>query len=72
MQESEFQTIATETVRVFSGISTNTPLRTAPKYGNQRTFLGEAKIVINVRRYLVRIVECIMEYGIVLILFEEE
>ena len=40
MQESEFQTIATETVRVFSGKSTNAPLRTAPKYGNQRTFFG--------------------------------
>ena len=38
MQESEFQTIATETVRVFSGKSTNAPLRNAPKHGNQQTF----------------------------------
>ena len=43
MQESEFQTIASETVSMFSGKFTNASLRNAPKYGNQRTFFGEAK-----------------------------
>ena len=42
-QESEFQTIAIETVRGLSGISAKTQSRPRARYGNQRTFFSEGK-----------------------------
>ena len=44
IQESEFQTIATETVCSLSGKSTKPPSHPAPRNGNQRTFFGQAKV----------------------------
>ncbi|MCG8034838.1 MAG: DUF1759 domain-containing protein, partial [Candidatus Thiodiazotropha taylori] len=43
IQESEFQTMATEAVRGLSGKSAKPPSRPAPRPGNQRTFFGEAE-----------------------------
>ena len=45
LQESEFQTIATEAVRGVSGKATKPPYRSTPRQGNQRTFFGEADYV---------------------------
>ena len=43
IHESEFQTIATETLRGFADKFTKAPSRPAPRYENQRTFFGETK-----------------------------
>ena len=43
IQESEFQTIATETVRSLSSKSAKPSSRQVPRFGNQRTFFGEAE-----------------------------
>ena len=58
IQESEFQTIATETVRGF----TKAPSRPAPRYGNQRTFFGEAKSGRNSQKIPCQ--DCGMNHGI--------
>ena len=50
LQESEFQTIATEAVRGLSGKSTKPPSRPMPRHGNQRTFFGEADSGRNSKR----------------------
>ena len=42
LQESEFQTMATEAVRGLSGKSARPPSRPTHRQGNQRTFFGEA------------------------------
>ena len=47
LQESEFQSIATEAVRGVSGKATKPPYRSTPRQGNQRTFFGEAESVRN-------------------------
>ena len=62
IQESEFQTIATETVRGLSGKSTKPPSRPAPRYGNQRTFFGEAKVGRNSQKIPYQ--DCGMNHGI--------
>lgn len=41
LQEAEFQTIASETVRGLTGKLTDVPTRSNARYGSQRTFFGE-------------------------------
>ena len=65
LQESEFQTIATEAVRGLSGKSTKPPSRPTPRQGNQRTFFGDADSVRNSKKGHASIVERIMAYGTV-------
>ena len=43
LQEAEFQTIASETVRGLTGKFADASTRPAARYGNQRTFFGETK-----------------------------
>ena len=50
LQESEFQTIATEAVRGVSGKATKPPYRSTPRQGNQRTFFSEADYVRNSKK----------------------
>ena len=60
IQESEFQTIATETVRSLSSKSAKPSSRQVPRFGNQRTFLAKQSLIVTRRRYHAQIVERIM------------
>ena len=50
LQESEFQTIATEAVRGVKGKSTRPPSRPTSRQGNQRTFFSEAESGRNTKK----------------------
>ena len=62
LQESEFQTIATEAVRGLAGKATKPPYRQTPRQGNQRTFFGEADSVPNSKN--VPCLDCRKDHGI--------
>ncbi|MCU7929154.1 MAG: DUF1759 domain-containing protein, partial [Candidatus Thiodiazotropha sp. (ex Dulcina madagascariensis)] len=63
LQESEFITIASETVHGFSGrMANNAPARPVPRYGNQRTFFGETKDRRSLPKFICR--ECGKQHGI--------
>ena len=61
LQESEFQTIATEAVLGLSGKSTKPPYSPTPRQGNQRTFFGEADSVPNSKK--APCLDCRKDYG---------
>ena len=62
LQESEFQTIATEAVRGLSGKSTKPPYRPTPRQGNQRTVFCEADSVPNSKK--MPCLDCKKDHGI--------
>ena len=61
LQEAEFQTIASETVRGLTGKLVNTSSSRPARYGNQQTFFGEFK---NIRKQKWLCQECGRQHGI--------
>ena len=72
IQESEFQTMATEAVRGLSGKSAKPPSRPTPRHGNQGHFSAKQSLVKTQKRCHASTVVRITGYGPVLTSKEEK